>query len=127
MRRRRRTRTASESEADIPPALARARAVAHLMDAQFSVGGFRFGVDALVGLAPVAGDLVVGLIGGMVMLQAADELGLSWWVKTRILGYTVLDLVVGAVPVLGDAIDFVYRSNLKSLALIERAWAKKRG
>ena len=47
---------------DLDADLRRARVLAKLLDAQFSVGGFRFGLDALIGLVPGVGDAVTSAV-----------------------------------------------------------------
>ena len=104
---------------EAPPELERARAWAHLLDDRFEVGGVRFGLDGLLGLIPGVGALV-SLAGGIVMLSAAKACGLGPWAYARITGATVIDMAIGAVPVLGDILDFVFKAHRWSLSLIER-------
>ncbi len=104
---------------DAPPELERARAWARLLDDRFEVAGLRFGLDGLLGLIPGVGALV-SLAGGIVMLSAARACGLGPWAYARITGATAIDMVIGAIPVLGDLVDFVFKAHLWSLRLIER-------
>ncbi|XBQ17690.1 MAG: DUF4112 domain-containing protein [Oceanicaulis sp.] len=113
-------------ESALPPALARARGWARLLDDRFEIAGFRFGFDGILGLIPGVGGLVT-LAGGIVMLTSAHELGLSTGVKLRIAGYTALDAIIGAVPLIGDVFDFVFKAHKKSLNTIEKALARQAG
>lgn len=103
-----------------PRALRRARAWANLLDDRFEIAGFRFGFDGILGLIPGVGALVT-FTGGIVMLTSAHELGLSAGVKAKIVGYTLFDAIVGAVPLIGDVFDFLFKSHKKSLEAIEKA------
>jgi hypothetical protein len=96
------------------------RRIADLLDNAFVVPGtsYRVGLDPLVGLLPLVGDLVSPLFTIGVLLQAR-ELGVPKVVLTRMLINVAIDAVVGAVPVFGDLFDFAWKSNDKNLALLE--------
>jgi len=101
-----------------------ARTLAKLMDAQFEVGSVKFGLDSLIGLVPVAGDLVSAAIGVYPILLAR-RYGLGRTVVARMWANLAVDFVGGLVPVVGDALDVVLKSNLKNLALLEAAGKRK--
>ncbi|MGB7156480.1 MAG: DUF4112 domain-containing protein [Tepidisphaeraceae bacterium] len=103
----------------------RVRTLARLMDAQFEVAGVRFGLDALVGLVPVAGDIAAGLLG-LYPILIAKKHNLSRVTRTRMAANLVLDLAVGAIPLAGDVFDVAFKSNLKNLALLEREVEKRK-
>src|SRR5262245_41950355 len=98
--------------------LASARSVANWMDAQFSLFGFRFGLDAVVGLIPGMGD-VISAIGSVYLLWVARQLGVPRPKMARIAALIVTDLVVGLVPFLGDVADAAFKAHLRVLAIIE--------
>ena len=108
----------------LPRPLARARAWANLLDDRFSLFGYRFGLDGLLGLIPGIGGLVT-LAGGAVMLSSAHQLGLSNGVKARIVLYTAFDAVIGTIPLVGDIADFAFKAHKKSLKTIEKALARE--
>src|SRR5262245_36002031 len=101
--------------------LARVEALAQLMDGAFIIPGtnIRFGLDALIGLVPIAGDLIASLVSSYLIWEAR-QLGASRWVIARMIANTALDTVFGAVPIVGDAFDVLFRANLKYLALLRR-------
>ena len=101
--------------------LARLEALARLMDSAFVIPGtsIRMGLDGLIGLLPVAGDLIAGVISSYLIWEAR-RLGASRWVIGRMMANTALDTLVGAVPVVGDAFDVLFRANLKNMALLRR-------
>ncbi|HEX7725246.1 MAG TPA: DUF4112 domain-containing protein [Rhizomicrobium sp.] len=105
--------------------LAQLEWLADLLDSRFVIPGtnVRFGLDGVIGLIPVAGDLISALIS-FYLISRASELGLSPWVKTRMVWNVVLDTVVGAVPVLGDMFDVSFKSNRRNIALAKRYLAK---
>jgi hypothetical protein len=107
-------------------ALVRLEALARLMDSAFVIPGtnIRMGLDGLIGLLPVAGDLVAGLVSSYLIWEAR-RLGASRWVLGRMMANTALDTLVGAVPVVGDAFDVLFRANLKNMALLRRHLEKR--
>jgi hypothetical protein len=94
---------------------------ARLLDSAFRVPGttFRFGLDPLVGLVPGIGDLVSPIFG-VVLIWHAAALRVPKVVIARMAMNAIIDGVVGAVPVLGDALDFVWHANEWNMALLER-------
>ena len=102
----------------------RVRALARLMDAQFEVAGVKFGLDSIVGLIPVAGDIATALVG-LYPILIAKKHNLSRVTRTRMAANFVIDLAVGAIPLAGDVFDVAYKANLKNLALLEREVEKR--
>src|SRR5436309_1987375 len=83
--------------------------LARLMDSAIALPGIRRGVglDALLGLVPVAGDAVSALIGIYSIVQAR-ELGASRWLQARMAGNLLLDAAIGAIPIAGDIADVFF-------------------
>jgi hypothetical protein len=105
--------------------LAQLEWIADLLDSRFVIPGtnVRFGLDGVIGLVPVAGDIISALIS-FYLISRASELGLSPWVKTRMVWNVALDTVVGAVPILGDMFDVSFKSNRRNIALAKRYLVK---
>ena len=109
--------------------VARIEALAKLMDGAFVLPGtnIRLGLDAIIGLVPVAGDLIAGLISSYLIWEAR-RLGAPKWLIARMMANTLLDTTIGAIPVLGDAFDVMFRANMKNMGLLRRhmdkAWAR---
>jgi hypothetical protein len=106
--------------------LAQLEWLADLLDSRFVIPGtnIRFGLDGVIGMVPVVGDLISALIS-FYLISQASRLGLSPWVKLRMVWNVALDTVVGAVPVLGDMFDVSYKSNRRNIALAKRYLARK--
>ena len=102
--------------------LARARTVARLLDSVARVPGtgIRFGADAIIGLVPGLGDIGGAALAGYLVILA-QRLGVPRAVVLRMLGNVAVDTLVGTVPVLGDLFDVAFKSNLRNVALLERA------
>jgi hypothetical protein len=91
------------------------------LDEQFRVPGtnLRFGWDPVIGLLPWVGDVVTALMSGAIVLQA-HHMRLPRVVQLRMLGNVVIDLVAGAIPFIGDAADFFWKSNKKNFAMLDQ-------
>ncbi|MGQ0673983.1 MAG: DUF4112 domain-containing protein [Hyphomicrobium sp.] len=107
------------SEADLDATLARLEALARVMDTAFVLPGsnVRLGLDAVLGLVPVIGDLISQAIGSYLIFEAR-RLGVSRLTLWRMVGNSAIDTVIGAVPLAGDAFDLAFRSNTRNLALL---------
>jgi hypothetical protein len=97
--------------------LARLRKLEKLLDRQFSVAGLNFGIDSVIGLVPVVGDLITGALG-FYLIQEARRHGLSKFTLARMYTNWGIDVTVGAIPVVGDLFDLAFKSNTKNLRLL---------
>lgn len=79
----------------------------------------RVGLDAIIGLVPVVGDLVTAAMGSYLVWEARN-LGLSKLQLARMAANVGIDTAIGAVPVVGDLFDIAFRSNRKNLRIIRR-------
>jgi hypothetical protein len=95
--------------------------LAWLLDSSIRIPGtrFRFGLEPIIGLVPGAGDVVSGALGFYLVMRAV-QFRLPLVVVLRMIANTVLDLIIGAVPLLGDLFDFVYKSNRRNMELFDR-------
>ncbi|MFL5617744.1 MAG: DUF4112 domain-containing protein [Gemmatimonadaceae bacterium] len=107
-----------------PPAdpLARARTLARLLDSVARVPGtgIRFGADAIIGLIPGLGDIGGAALSGYLVILA-QRLGVPRAVVLRMLANVAVDTLAGSVPLIGDLFDVAFKSNLRNVALLERA------
>jgi hypothetical protein len=105
--------------------LARLEAIAKLLDIAFVVPGtkIRYGIDGLIGLIPVVGDIITTAIS-LWLVREARALGAPWYITMRMLGNVAVDGVVGMVPFAGDAFDVMFRANMRNVRLLRR-WLDK--
>ncbi len=101
--------------------IARIEALAILLDVAFVVPGtkIRYGLEGIIGLVPVIGDLVSKAIS-LWIVREARALGAPWHVIARMLGNVALDGAVGLVPFAGDAFDVLFRANIRNVRLLRR-------
>jgi Domain of unknown function (DUF4112) len=79
----------------------------------------KVGLDALLGLVPVAGDVIAAALG-LYLVWEARNLGMPKWQLWRMAGNVGVDTLIGAVPVAGDLFDFLYRSNTRNLKIVRK-------
>lgn len=103
----------------------RIEAMEALLERAFVVPGtsYRVGVDALVGLIPVVGDLIAAAMGSWLIWEARN-LGMSKFHLARMIGNVGFDTAIGAIPLVGDAFDLAFRSNTGNLRIV-RKWLDK--
>jgi hypothetical protein len=95
--------------------------LSRLMDAAVDIPLLRtrVGLDALLGIVPVAGDLLSAAIG-LYLVAQARELGASRWLQTRMIGNLLLDAALSVVPVAGDVADIYFKAHLRNLRLLQK-------
>jgi hypothetical protein len=103
------------------------RKVAQLLDSAFLVPGtnYRIGLDPIMGLVPVIGDLISPLFTAGIIWQARD-LGVPRVVQMRMIFNVAIDALVGMFPVFGDLFDFAWKANDMNMALLEAHAAEER-
>ncbi|WP_423746245.1 DUF4112 domain-containing protein (plasmid) [Haladaptatus sp. SPP-AMP-3] len=115
--------------ADIPETLPhhkrksieRVRTVSRLLDEAFRIPGtqFRVGLDPILGLLPVGGDLASALISLYVAFEGY-RMDVPRHVLARMLANVAIDTFAGSVPVLGSIFDAAWKANRKNRSLLER-------
>jgi hypothetical protein len=103
------------------------RVLAKLMDSQFKIPGtdVKFGLDALIGLIPGAGDFVTFLISGYMITILANN-GASGFVLARMVLNVIIDALLGSIPILGDIFDVAFKANQRNLALMQEHYVEGR-
>ena len=106
---------------DAASVLRRVEAMEKLLERGFVIPGTRVpvGLDSIIGLVPVVGDLITAVLGGWILWEARN-LGLSKFHLMRMAANIGVDTALGAVPLVGDAFDLLYRSNTKNLRILRR-------
>jgi hypothetical protein len=97
--------------------VAKLRKLEQRLDRQFSILGVQFGLDGIIGLVPILGDVITGAMGLYLILEAR-RLGATRWTMAKMLLNWGIDVSVGALPIVGDIFDVVFKSNTKNLRLL---------
>ena len=94
--------------------------ISRFLDSKFSIPGtnIRFGLDPILSLIPIAGDLISLLISASLIYTMHNH-GASRKVVIKMLLNSTLDAVIGAVPVIGTFFDVFYRSNDRNMKLLK--------
>lgn len=92
-----------------------------LLERSFVIPGInrQVGLDAIVGLIPIVGDIITGVMGAYLIWEARN-LGMPKWKLWRMMGNLGFDTALGAIPLVGDAFDLFFRSNSRNLKIIKR-------
>jgi hypothetical protein len=95
--------------------------LAWLMDRAIGIPGtrIRVGLDALLGLLPVGGDVLTGVVQAALVLVALHHYRVPKSVALRMMGNVVLDIAVGSIPLLGDLFDVAFKANTRNIKLLE--------
>lgn len=102
------------------PRLRRIRFISKLLDQSIVLpGGYRIGLDPLMGLVPGVGDLLASSIAFYLVYQAA-RMGVPKRVLLRMSGNILLEGLVGQIPILGDLFDAVWKANVRNRNLVEQ-------
>ncbi len=98
-----------------------------LLDEAFRIPGtrIRFGLDALVGLVPGIGDVLAGLFSLLIPLAAWIR-GLPYVALLRMAANLGIGVLVGSIPVLGDAFDVAWKANRRNYRLLIRHLSEPR-
>jgi hypothetical protein len=94
---------------------------AWLLDSSIPVPGTKLtvGIDALIGLFPVIGDLIGVALSSYILSQAA-RLGAPRSVLTRMAFNIGVEGVVGIIPFAGDVFDAAFKANQRNVRLLDQ-------
>ena len=103
----------------------RIEAMEAVLERLFVVPGLNrpVGLDVILDLIPVVGDLVGAALGAWIVWEARN-LGMSKWHIARMSGNVGFDFLLGAIPWIGAIPDFFFRSNTRNLRIVKR-WLDK--
>jgi hypothetical protein len=85
-------------------------------------GGFRVGLDPIIGLIPGLGDMIGAAVSSVIVVQA-HRAGIPKPTLLRMVANVGIDAVLGAIPFAGDILDFGFKVNQRNLALYREARA----
>ena len=109
-----------------PKALLKAQKLANLTDSKIRIPfiGISLGLDFLVGLIPVVGDIImVGI--SLNIVSIAKSMHVPRALRMAMLRNIAIDFVLGVIPFIGDVADIFYKSNQKNVRIIEKWWMSK--
>lgn len=93
--------------------------IAKLLDSQFKIGKFRFGLDPVMGLLPGLGEVIpLGLSAYIIWI--AIQMKLPAERIAQMIGNVTVDFLIGLIPVLGDIADFAIKANVKNMEILRQ-------
>ena len=95
--------------------------MARLLDTAYRIPGTKigFGLDALLGLVPVIGDLGAAALSAYLIYQAR-QLNVPKGAIARMIGNVALETALGSVPLAGDVFDLFWRANMRNMRILRR-------
>jgi Domain of unknown function (DUF4112) len=95
--------------------------VAWLMDRVVTIPGTKIsvGLDAVLGLLPIGGDVLTGLVQAGLVLVALRHYKVPHTIAARMMANVLLDVAVGSIPILGDLFDVAFKANTRNIKLLE--------
>lgn len=112
-------------EADVQRTMKRLRGVARIFETAVTLpGGYRVGASALLGLAPVLGDVANAAVASYFIYEGR-RLGLPKRALAAMAGNVGLDLLLGITPLIGDVADSWFKANVRNLAIVEKHMARR--
>jgi hypothetical protein len=100
--------------------LRRLKSFSRLLDSSIPLpGGFRIGLDGIIGLIPGFGDVAGGVASSYIIIEAA-RLGASTTTLLHMVFNVLFESLAGLIPIIGDLFDFIWKANDKNIALLEK-------
>jgi hypothetical protein len=107
------------------PGMTLIKRLVYLLDEQFRLPGtnFRFGLDPLMNLFPVVGDMTGFVISAGLLLAMAKK-GASNKLVVLMSINIFLDAIIGGIPLIGQVFDFFFKANSRNLRLIKEHYVE---
>lgn len=115
----------SAKSVQVPDELIKAQSIANITDTavRIPIIGVKVGLDFLIGLVPVVGDLITGLMA-LRIVQLARRMDVPKQLQKAMLRNIVLDILLGFVPVIGDMVDIFFKANRANVKMMENWWLR---
>ena len=95
--------------------------IASILDDMFRIPGtqIRFGLDFLIGWIPAVGDVAAGM-ASLIIIVAAWRRGAALITLARMITNVILESLLGAIPLIGDAFHVFWKANRRNYRLLIR-------
>lgn len=94
-----------------------AQYLCYSLDSKFKVGPFSFGLDPLIGLIPIAGDIATTAVS-LYIVWIGIQMRLPQEKIAQMIGNVVFDFLLDFIPILGQIADFAFKSNERNLKIL---------
>lgn len=96
-----------------------AEEIANFLDGKFKFLKLRFGMNGILGLVPVVGDLLVSFLS-LYLVWIGIRMRLPAHALSEMLSNIFTNFIIGLMPVVGDFVDFFHHANLKNLKILKQ-------
>lgn len=110
----------------LPAPIQHAQRLANLTDTavRIPVLGIPVGLDFIIGLIPGAGDLVMFIVSLSIIVKARQA-GAPKSLRMAMVRNSLIDFVVGSVPIVGDLFDLFFKANRRNVRMLEKWWVQE--
>lgn len=94
--------------------------LAWLLDSSIEIPGIRYriGVESLLGMIPILGDIVGAAISSYILFLAS-RMGAAKVTLLRMALNVAIESAVGVIPLVGDIFDFAWKANKRNVDLLK--------
>ena len=94
--------------------------LAALMDDQFELFGFRFGIGFIIDIVPGIGDVLTTIIA-LYIFMSALKYNVSKFTILRMIWNIAIYFIIGLIPWLGDLFGAWFKPNRRNLNLVRNS------
>jgi Domain of unknown function (DUF4112) len=95
-----------------------AKLLTDVLDNKFSFFGIKFGLDPIIGFVPILGDILPMCLS-LYIVWIGMQSKIPNNKIAQMLANTLFDFVIGIIPVVGDAADFVVKANKRNFEILQ--------
>lgn len=97
-----------------------AKSLTQMLDTQFCILGFRFGLDSVFDLVPGVGTILPTVLS-FYLVWIGWEFQIPKPKLYQMMTNIFIDSVIGSIPFLGAFVDAFFKANVKNLSILENA------
>jgi hypothetical protein len=90
----------------------------NILDNQFNLFGFRFGVSAIIDLIPGLGDILDALLS-FYIVWIAIQIQIPKTKIAEMIWNILFSFLIGLIPLVGDTAYIFYKPNLRNLKILK--------
>jgi len=93
--------------------------LAYWLDESIKIPGTesKIGIDGIIGLIPVIGDIMTGSLSAYILYQAR-KFNIPKKIFLKMILNVTVDISIGFIPIFGDLFDFYWKANLSNIDLL---------
>lgn len=103
-----------------------AERIKKLSDNLIKIGPWGIGLDGVLAWVPVAGTIYSLGSGGLLLYEGVQAKA-SAWTLTRMAGYMILNTAMSDVPIIGWAMDTLFRGQLMAANALQKDIVARHG